>query len=45
MKFSAAEEIASLAGKNEVVPNFMNIAVHEKVAKAVASAARKGRTS
>ncbi|MFA5316461.1 MAG: malic enzyme-like NAD(P)-binding protein, partial [Dehalococcoidales bacterium] len=43
MKFSAAEMIASLAGKNEVVPNFMNTSVHEKVAKAVASAAGKRR--
>ncbi len=41
MKFSAAEAIASLAGKNEVVPNFMNTAVHESVAKAVASAAQR----
>ncbi|MFA5008678.1 MAG: malic enzyme-like NAD(P)-binding protein [Candidatus Omnitrophota bacterium] len=35
MKFSAAETIASLSGKNEVVPNFMNIAVHKSVARAV----------
>jgi len=39
MKFSAAEMIASLAGKNEVVPNFMNIAVHKSVARAVFHAA------
>ncbi|MFA6356017.1 MAG: malic enzyme-like NAD(P)-binding protein [Candidatus Omnitrophota bacterium] len=43
MKFAAAETIASLAGKNEVVPNFMNTAVHEKVARAVAFAAGKKR--
>lgn len=41
MKFAAAETIASLAGKNEVVPNFMNAAVHRKVARAVALASRK----
>jgi len=41
MKFSAAEMIASLAGKNDIVPNFMNPDVHEKVARAVAAAADK----
>jgi malate dehydrogenase (oxaloacetate-decarboxylating) len=41
MKFSAAEKIASLAGKNEVVPNFMNLDVHKKVARAVFLAAGK----
>jgi len=41
MKFSAAETIASLSGKNEVVPNFMNIAVHKNVARAVVLAASK----
>ncbi|MCK9573343.1 MAG: NAD-dependent malic enzyme [Candidatus Omnitrophica bacterium] len=35
MKFSAAETIASLSGKNEVVPNFMNVDVHKSVARAV----------
>ena len=35
MKFSAAETIVSLSGKNEIVPNFMNIAVHKSVARAV----------
>jgi malate dehydrogenase (oxaloacetate-decarboxylating) len=35
MKFSAAEAIAELSGKNEVVPDFMNIAVHKNVARAV----------
>jgi hypothetical protein len=35
MKFSAAEIIASLSGKNEVVPNFMNVDVHKSVARAV----------
>lgn len=39
MKISAAGTIASLAGKNEIVPNFMNVLVHEKVAKAVMQAA------
>ena len=38
MKFAAAETLASLGGKNEIVPNFMNIAVHKKVAQAVMSA-------
>ncbi|MBN1869000.1 MAG: NAD-dependent malic enzyme [Candidatus Omnitrophica bacterium] len=35
MKFGAAETLASLAGKHDVVPNFMNMNVHEKVAEAV----------
>jgi malate dehydrogenase (oxaloacetate-decarboxylating) len=43
MKFSAAEKIASLAGKNEVVPNFMNLDVHKKVARAVFLAAGKSK--
>lgn len=38
MKFAAAETLASLAGKNELVPNFMHMAVHEKVAEAVKAA-------
>ncbi|MDD5618580.1 MAG: NAD-dependent malic enzyme [Candidatus Omnitrophica bacterium] len=41
MKFSAAEMIASLAGKNDIVPNFMHPDVHEKVARAVVAAADK----
>lgn len=41
MKFAAAETIASLAGKNEVVPNFMNKAVHKSVARAVIAAAKR----
>jgi malate dehydrogenase (oxaloacetate-decarboxylating) len=41
MKFAAAEKIASLAGKNEVVPNFMNLDVHKKVARAVFLSAGK----
>ena len=41
MKFSAAEKIASLAGKKDVVPNFMHIAVHKNVAKAVFLAASR----
>lgn len=51
MKIRAAETIASLAGKNEGVPNFMNPAVHRKIAAAVRQAALretgkggKGRT-
>ncbi|HQP13028.1 MAG TPA: hypothetical protein PK470_09735 [Candidatus Omnitrophota bacterium] len=40
MKFSAAETLASLARKH-VVPNFMNMNVHEKVASAVKQAAFK----
>ena len=39
MKFAAAEMIAELAGKHEVVPNFMNAAVHHKIAEAVKEAA------
>lgn len=38
MKIAAAETIASLSGKNEVVPNFMNADIHKKVAKAVSDA-------
>ncbi len=51
MKFNAAEALASLAGKHEVVPDFMNPLVHRKIAEAVrkvaGGAARerpKGRT-
>jgi malic enzyme len=36
MKCAAAKTIASLARKNEVVPDFMDPDVHQKVAKAVA---------
>ncbi len=43
MKFSAAEMIASLAGKNEIVPNFMNTAVHKNVARAVFFSAGKSK--
>jgi len=39
MKFSAAETLASLAGKHDVVPNFMNPGVHKKIAAAVRRAA------
>ena len=39
MKFAAAEALASLAGKHELVPNFMHMTVHEKVAEAVKAAA------
>jgi len=35
MKFSAAETLASLAGKHEVVPDFMNPLVHRKIADVV----------
>jgi len=35
MKFRAAEALASLAGKHEIVPDFMNPGVHQKVADAV----------
>lgn len=41
MKFAAAETIAALAGKNEIVPNFLNADVHRRVAKAVSLAADK----
>jgi len=44
MKFSAAETLASLAGKHEVVPDFMNPVVHRKVADAVRDAANDGKT-
>ncbi|MFA6281960.1 MAG: malic enzyme-like NAD(P)-binding protein [Candidatus Omnitrophota bacterium] len=43
MKFAAAETIASLSGKNEVVPNFMNVEVHKAVARAVFFAVSKPR--
>ena len=39
MKFSAAETLASLAGKHDIVPNFMNLGVHKKIADAVKQAA------
>jgi len=39
MKFSAAEALASLTGKHEIVPNFMNPSVHKKIAGAVKQAA------
>lgn len=38
MKFAAAETLAALSGKNEIVPNFMNMAIHRKVAHAVMAA-------
>ncbi|MDD5584900.1 MAG: NAD-dependent malic enzyme [Candidatus Omnitrophica bacterium] len=41
MKFAAAETLAGLSGKHEVVAHFMNPLVHEKVAKAVRRAAEK----
>lgn len=39
MKLAAAQTLASLSGKNDLVPNFMQMAVHEKVAEAVKKAA------
>jgi len=39
MKFKAAKALASLAGKHDVVPDFMNPLVHRKVAEAVRKAA------
>lgn len=39
MKFSAAETLASLAGKHDIVPDFMNPGVHKKIADAVRRAA------
>ncbi len=39
MKFAAAETLASLSGKHDLVPNFMHINVHEKIAEAVEKAA------
>ena len=41
MKFSAAETLASLAGKHDVVPDFMNPLVHRKIADAVRLAANR----
>lgn len=41
MKCAAAETIASLARKKDIVPDFMDHEVHKKVAKAVAAAAKK----
>ncbi len=41
MKFSAAETLASLAGKHDIVPDFMNPGVHKKVAEAVMQTALK----
>ncbi len=40
MKIAAAEAIASLAGKRDVVPNFMNLLIHKKIAEAVKRAAK-----
>ena len=39
MKFAAAETIADLAGKREGVPNFMNLALHRRIAEAAKAAA------
>ena len=39
MKFSAAETLAFLAGKHEIIPDFMNPGVHKKIADAVRQAA------
>ena len=39
MKFKAAETVASLAQTKEIVPDFMDLAVHRKVAAAVKEAA------
>jgi malate dehydrogenase (oxaloacetate-decarboxylating) len=41
MKFAAAETIASLAGKHEGVPNFMNLGIHRRIAEEVKQAALK----
>jgi malate dehydrogenase (oxaloacetate-decarboxylating) len=38
MKFAAAEKLAALCNKNEVVPDFMDLKVHAEVAKAVCAA-------
>jgi malate dehydrogenase (oxaloacetate-decarboxylating) len=45
MKFKAAEKIASLSGKYEVVPNFMNLNIHKKISEAVKLAAEKKNNS
>lgn len=42
MKFAAAEKLAALAGKDEVVPDFMDLSVHRAVAQAVVAAAGTG---
>lgn len=39
MKFRAAEELVSLAGKHEIVPNFMNLNIHKRIAEVVKEAA------
>ncbi|MBN2397567.1 MAG: NAD-dependent malic enzyme, partial [Deltaproteobacteria bacterium] len=39
MKFKAAEALASMAGRHDVVPDFMNPLVHRKIAEAVRKAA------
>ena len=39
MKFAAAEKLADICNKNEIVPNFMNMSVHRKIANAVKLAA------
>jgi malate dehydrogenase (oxaloacetate-decarboxylating) len=39
MKIAAAEKIAALSGKNEVVPDFMNLEIHKKISEAVKRAA------
>ncbi len=44
MKFAAAETIASLAGKKEIVPNFLNLDVHKTVARAVLMAVGKAKS-
>jgi len=41
MKIAAAETIAALSGKKDIVPNFMNPLVHKKIAAAVKKAALK----
>jgi malate dehydrogenase (oxaloacetate-decarboxylating) len=41
MKIAAAQTLAALGGKNEIVPNFMNMLVHKKVAQAVFDSAVK----
>jgi malate dehydrogenase (oxaloacetate-decarboxylating) len=39
MKFRTAEVLASLAGKNEIVPNFMLQNIHRRIAEEVRGAA------
>lgn len=45
MKFAAAEALADLSGKYDIVPNFMNPAVHRKIADVVKEAALAGSSA